>query len=201
MPRIEAATVEEHHKMRRASLLREGLRILGERGPTGLTPHAVGTAAGIARSSVYQYFSSSEQLFDAVVDFAFDAAQQHLHAALAGDRTPGERVLHYASVAFDSATDATHSGFTSLADLNLTESQRLRVDQHHRATMAPLVDALTELGVNRPELQAALIEGMVAAVARRVREGDDASAARTALLEAITAGPAPSAASDPFALN
>jgi len=201
MPRIEAATVEEHHKMRRSSLLHEGLRILGERGPTGLTPHAVGTAAGIARSSVYQYFSSSEELFDAVVDFAFKTAQQHLLLALAGDRTPGERVLHYASVAFDSATDATHRGFSSIAELNLSETQRLRVDQHHRATMAPLVDALTDLGVDRPELQAALIEGMVAAVARRVREGDAASAARTALLEAIIAGPAPAAASAPSAAN
>ncbi len=201
MPRIEAATVEEHHKMRRSSLLSEGLRILGERGPTGLTPHAVGAAAGIARSSVYQYFSSSEELFDAVVDFAFETAQRHLLLALAGDRTPGERVLHYASVAFDSATDATHRGFSSIAELSLTETQRLRVDQHHRATMAPLVDALTELGVDRPELQAALIEGMVAAVARRVREGDDAPTARAALLKAITAGPAPVAASAPAAAS
>lgn len=193
MPRIEAATVEEHHKMRRSSLLREGLRILGERGPTGLTPHAVGTAAGIARSSVYQYFSSSEELFDAVVDFAFEAAQRHLHAALAGDRTPGERVLHFASVAFDSATDATHRAFTSLADLDLTEAQRLRVELHHRAMTAPLVDALTDLGVDRPELRAALIDGLVAAAARRVREGDDGTAARAALFESITQGPAPSA--------
>ncbi len=191
MPRIEAATVEEHHRMRRSALLQEGLRLLGERGPTSLTPHAVGAGAGIARSSVYQYFSSSEELFDAVVDFAFESALQHLLAALEGDRTPGERVLHFASVAFDSATDATHRGFNSLADLDLTEAQRVRVEEHHRAMAAPLVEALAQAGFDEPELRAALIEGMVSAAARRVREGGDSTMARSALLAAITSGPAP----------
>ncbi len=190
MPRIDAATVEEHHTMRRSSLLREGLRILAERGPARLTPQAVGAAVGIARSSVYQYFSSSEDLFDAVVDFAFESAQQRFHAALAGDRLPGERVLHFACVAFDSATDTTHRAFLSLADLTLTDAQRRRIDQHHRAMAAPLVEALTALDVDHPELRAALIDGLVAAAARRVREGDDATTVRAMLRESITAGPA-----------
>lgn len=195
MPRIEAATVAEHHAMRRASLLRAGLGILGTRGPAGLTPQAVGAAAGIARSSVYQYFPSSEEMFDAVVDFAFEVAQRELLAALEGDRTPGERVLHYATVAFDNATNATHSGFSSLADLDLTADQRRLVDAHHLAMTAPLVDALRDVGLTNPELRASLIEGMVAAAARRVREGHDAQEARALLLDAIIAGPAATAAS------
>jgi AcrR family transcriptional regulator len=194
MPRIQAATVAEHHAMRRAALLSSGLRILGENGPTALTPQAVGAAAGIARSSVYQYFSTSEELFDAVVDFAFEVAQRELLAALEGDRTPGERVLHYATVAFDNATDATHRGFSSLADLDLTADQRRRVDAHHLAMTAPLAEALRDLGADNPELRASLIEGMVAAAARRAREGHSAAEARTLLLNAITAGPAPLAA-------
>ena len=59
MPRIDAPTVAEHHAQRRAALLAAAEELLAEQGVEAVTPAAVGARAGLARSSVYQYFSSS----------------------------------------------------------------------------------------------------------------------------------------------
>ena len=70
MPRIEAPRVAEHHARQRRALLDAAHALLAE---TGEAPSmaAVGRRAGLARSSVYQYFDSPGALLHAVVTDVF----------------------------------------------------------------------------------------------------------------------------------
>lgn len=67
MPRIQAATVAEHRAARLRALLDAGRAVVTE---TGRPPTlgAVAGRAGMARPSVYEYFSSSDDLLAALAE-------------------------------------------------------------------------------------------------------------------------------------
>ena len=67
MPRIRAATVAEHRAVQRRLLLDAAREIVGE---TGRRPTLAAVAArvGLARPSVYEYFSSPDELLAALVE-------------------------------------------------------------------------------------------------------------------------------------
>ena len=72
MPKIQAATVVEHHAAQRAALLDAARALLSE-GPTTEAPSLADVAAraGLARSSAYSYFSSREDLLNALAADTF----------------------------------------------------------------------------------------------------------------------------------
>jgi len=189
MPRIDAPTVAEHHQMRRASLLAAGAEILETDGPVSLTHGALGEAAGIARTSVYQYFPSRDELIEAVIEYAFAHAQSRVAAAVESEADPLDRVRTYVSQALAQASNTTHSAFSTIPNDLLSASNRDRLDALHREVVAPLRDALTDLGAPHPSLTASLINGMVHAAAQRVLAGDDLEAVTAALVDAVLLGP------------
>ena len=189
MPRIDAPTVAEHHRMRQGALLAAGLEILATEGPSGLTHTALGGAAGIARTSVYQYFPSRDGLVDAVIDHAFSLASAHLSATVERAASPMDRVAAYVTHAVARASDATHRVFASIPGDRLSPAQEERLADLHRTALAPLRDALTELGVADPSLTASLIDAMVQAASRHILAGDDPASVTPALVAAVVHGP------------
>ena len=189
MPRIDAPTVAEHHVMRRASLLAAGIEILADAGPAGLTHSALGEAAGIARTSVYQYFPSRDELVEAVIDHAFAAASAHLTATVVRSASPVESVVAYVTHAVARASDATHRVFASIPGDRLTPPQSQKLDELHRAALAPLRDALTALGVPDPSLTASLIDAMIQAASRLILAGEDPAVVTPAVVAAVVSGP------------
>lgn len=175
MPRIDAPTVVEHHAQRRAALLAAAEELLAEQGVEAVTPAAVGARAGLARSSVYQYFASSPAIVAAVVEDAFPRATEQLRTSMAAAATPAEQVDAYVTTALRLAGDRTHRSLRALAGADLPEHCRARMDELHRAQTAPLVDALKALGTPDPALTAALVSGVVRAAALAVAEGAPAA--------------------------
>ncbi|MFN8147396.1 MAG: TetR/AcrR family transcriptional regulator [Candidatus Nanopelagicales bacterium] len=175
MPRIDAPTVAEHHAQRRAALLAAAEELLAEQGVEAVTPAAVGARAGLARSSVYQYFSSSPAIVAAVVEDAFPRAIEQLRAAMAATTTPAEQVDAYVTTALRLAGDRTHRSLRALAVADLPEHCQARMDELHREQTTPLVDALKALGAPDPALTAALVSGVVRAAAQAVAEGAPAA--------------------------
>ena len=175
MPRIDAPTVAEHHAQRRAALLAAAEELLAEQGVEAVTPAAVGARAGLARSSVYQYFSSSPAIVAAVVEDAFPRAIEQLRAAMAATTTPSEQVDAYVTTALRLAGDRTHRSLRALAVADLPEHCQARMDELHREQTTPLVDALKALGAPDPALTAALVSGVVRAAAQAVAEGAPAA--------------------------
>ena len=175
MPRIDAPTVAEHHAQRRAALLAAAEELLAEQGVEADTPAAVGARAGLARSSVYQYFSSSPAIVAAVVEDAFPRAIEQLRAAMAATTTPAEQVDAYVTTALRLAGDRTHRSLRALAVADLPEHCQARMDELHREQTTPLVDALKALGAPDPALTAALVSGVVRAAAQAVAEGAPAA--------------------------
>ena len=57
-PKIQAATIVEQRAMRQRQLIDAALAIALESGAANITVAAVAQRAGLARSSIYEYFSS-----------------------------------------------------------------------------------------------------------------------------------------------
>lgn len=171
MPKIDAPTVAEHHSRRRAALLEAGAALLAEQGVDAVTLGAVGTAAGLARSSVYQYFDSAPALLAAIVNDLAATAHQRLAQAGDGSATPWARIDAFVCAALDTSTDATHRSLAALESASLPAECRAHMRNLHQGVFEPLRQDLAELGDEYPDLSVQLIGGILNAASRALAEG------------------------------
>ena len=171
MPRIDAPTVAEHHRRRRAELVAAGAVLLADGGIDAVSLAGVGAATGLARSSVYQYFDSSPALLAAVVEDVFPHSTARLRRAVDRATTPNEKIDAYVRTALDLATDASHRSLYSLAGVGLPLECRARIAELHEEQFAPLREAVAETGVADPVLTARLLLGVLQSATQAVVEG------------------------------
>ena len=62
MPKIQAPTVALHRELRRQQLIDAAMELALANGAESITVAAVAAKAGLARSSIYEYFASSADL-------------------------------------------------------------------------------------------------------------------------------------------
>ena len=171
MPRIDAPTVAEHHSRRRAALVRAGTELLASGGVDAVTLGAAGSAAGLARSSVYQYFDSAPALLAAVVEDAFPRSTEQLRSAVDRAVSPQDQVDAYLVTALDLVADPAHRSLYALAGTGLPEECRARIAELHEEQLAPLRGAVRGLGVPDPALSTRLVLGVLQAATQAVVAG------------------------------
>lgn len=165
MPRIAAPTVAEHHARQRRALLDAARALLAE---TGKAPSmaAVGRRAGLARSSVYQYFASPEALLHAVVADVFpDWARQVQHAVAAAE-APGDRVWAYIEANVDLFASSEQAVAQALARVVEPSVLRGPMREFHATLQVPLREALTDLGEPDVPAMAETIDAIIVHASR-----------------------------------
>lgn len=183
MPKIAEATVAEHRAARRAALLAAATELLREHPEAPPSLGDVGARAGLSRSSVYHYFSSREDLLDAVVEATFPRWEQRLHRALDEAATPADVVRSYVAENIALVADGEHALARTLRQFVPTEHIGARSAEFHRRLAQPLEGALAEAGAPQPRVSAELINSMVLTGATLVESG----AARDDVVRAILA--------------
>ena len=188
MPRIEAPTVAEHHQMRRAALIAAAGELLATQGVESVTLGAVGATAGLARSSVYQYFDSTGSLLAALVEQEVPRATAHLVAVVARAGDPAEKVEAFVKGSLRAATDDNHRAMTALGWAALPPQCQARLAELHQEQLAPLVGALTELGAREPQITATLTYGLIRTAAAAINTGAPRTKATRETLSLIRTG-------------
>lgn len=160
MPRIQATTVAEHHAQQRRALLDAARSLLAE---TGEEPsmRVVGERIGLARSSVYQYFASAEELLAAVVADVFPDWAERVLDEVASAPTPGARVWAYieANVGlFASSEQAVAVALTRVVDPQVLQGP---MQEFHARLQAPLHEALRDLGEPEPDAMASHVNALI----------------------------------------
>jgi AcrR family transcriptional regulator len=190
MPRITAPTLAEHRSLQRAALLDAAESLVVESGPAAATFAAVAHRAGLARSSVYEYFSSPSAL---VADLVADRLRrwgQETGRKLHGVDDPAERIGEYVRLSL-SGTGQRHGGLAQvISATDLPAECRVALVALHDEVAAPLMTALAELGITDVPRASAHIAGVVDAARRRIANGAAAraeiDAARAFVLGAVT---------------
>lgn len=172
MPKIDSATVAEHRAARRAALLGAAATLLRERPEATPSLADVGRLAGLSRSAVYHYFSSSQDLLTAVMADTFPRWQQRFADAYAQAATPADRVRAYVRENLALVSEGEHALARSLRSVVPDHEIAPRSAAFHSTLAEPLTAALEELGDPSPDLTTELINALVLTGARRLESGD-----------------------------
>ncbi|WP_149203817.1 TetR/AcrR family transcriptional regulator [Actinotalea subterranea] len=187
MPRITEPTVAEHRAKQRAAILRAAEDLALERGGAAVTVASVAGRTGLARPSVYAYFSSAEDILATLVVDGFERWHRTLQETTRETDSPEDLVRLYFAAAATSAAQGNHRLAAALAGVRLPEAVRASLMRGHQDTARPLLDAARSLGVpdDRDEQVGALLMALVNHCIARVEAGHDA--AREADLAAVMA--------------
>ena len=179
MPRIQAPTVVEHQAQQRRVLLDAARALLTE---TGEVPRMgeVGRRAGLARSSVYQYFGSADELLAAVVADVFPEWAGMVLDRVASAATPGARVWAYIEANVDLFAGSQQAVAQALMRTVHPQVLHPPMKDFHVQLQTPLREALTELGEPEPEAMADHIDQLIVQASRHLdpTDGDIASGER-----------------------
>lgn len=171
MPKIAAPTVAEHRAAQLRTLLDAARDLIREDG-SGLTLAAVAARAGLARSSVYQYFRSREELLDAVVADVVPRWSARITAAVATAASPEDAIVAYARENLLLVAEGEHAVVAALRAEAGREALAQQSAAMHATILVPLVEALEQLGVPDAARSAELVNAVVLAAARQVEAGE-----------------------------
>lgn len=179
MPRIQADTVAEHHAQQRRALLDAARALLAE---TAEAPSmgAVGRRAGLARSSVYQYFPSAEALLVAVVADVFPDWAGQVTAKVAAAPTPAAQAWAYVEAnveLFASSEQAVARALTRVVEPHVLQGP---MEAFHARLQVPLLQALADLGEREPRTMAEHIDLLIMHASRGLDGGSSVNQAEQA---------------------
>ncbi|WP_134772001.1 TetR/AcrR family transcriptional regulator [Ornithinimicrobium flavum] len=186
MPRITEATVAEHHSARERQLLDAAHTILLETGRAP-TMAQVAARAGLARSSVYQYFASTPVLLQAMVRDIYPRWTAHVAEVMDAAPTDADRVLAYAVASVELVARGAHAVAGALVSVIPTDDPGEQAARMHQEVQEPLVRTLETLGVESPREVSELVNGVVHAATRLLESGTDLPAVLAQL--AVVLGP------------
>ena len=174
MPRIETQTLAEHRDWRRNQLIEAAASIALESGGAAITVAAVAQRAGLSRTSVYEYFGSgSELVADLVIDELKSFAET-LNAAVADCVDAQCIVTCWVKGALTYIADGRHLLAKALNATAMPQSRAQHIGMAHRALMAPLMKAVTDLGVTDTNRALSFIQAITDASTKRIESGHDA---------------------------
>ena len=178
MPRIQAATVAEHHALQRRALLDAARALLAET-PQKPSMGSVGRRAGLARSSVYQYFASADELLGALTAEIFPDWAHQVHSRVEAATAPGERVWAYVEANLDLFASSERAVARALREVVEPHILRGPMEEFHRRLQVPLRQALTDFGEPEPEAMAEHIDSLILQASRGLADLEQPVAAAT----------------------
>jgi len=164
MPQIDAPTVAEHRAQQREALLDAAEQILLEEGHSALTFGHLGVRTGLARNSIYRYFSSRDDLIAALCERDMPRWLDELRAAMDAAPDADARIAAFVSTQLRLVVAGAHRLAQLLGDAPLGPAVRARIN-----ALAYRPAALLEAELKGDEdarLAAQLVQGVVNAGVR-----------------------------------
>lgn len=160
LPRISAPSVPEHRAAQERALLDAAHALLRETGEAP-TMAQVAERAGLARSSVYEYFGSRHEILVALVRDIFPRWIESIGAAMRAAPSPTDAILAYACANVALVAGGSHAAGEALAALAPGPETDEQAARMHAQMQEPLIATLTELGVASPESVAQMVNAVV----------------------------------------
>jgi len=172
-PKIQAATVVEQRQMRQRQLIDAALSIALESGAANITVAAVAKRAGLARSSMYEYFSSSADLIADLVIEELALYQKRLAHAVRDTEDPYQHIELWIAEALQYVVDGRHMLIKSLNSATIPEFRRDEISQGHRNLMTTISAPLQEIGLTDIRGAMSYLQNTIEAASVRIESGCD----------------------------
>jgi len=174
MPKISAPSIVEHRELRRQQLISAALELALGEGAEAVTVAAVAKKAGLARSSIYEYFASSADLIADLILEELDYYSNRLAVAIVDATDPFEKIEHWIAEGLRYVADGRHMLVKSLNTISTPEFRKEEIAIGHRKMIAPLRQALVETGIKDSAAAAAFLSSVTDAASIRIDAGNDA---------------------------
>jgi AcrR family transcriptional regulator len=174
MPRINTTNLVNQREWRRSQLINAAAAIALESGSEAITVAAVAQRAGLARTSVYEYFGSSAELVADLIIEELSAFTDILVAAVKPANLPEEAIANWINSALQYIADGRHLLAKALSATSLPANRSAEIGAAHRALLAPLTTALTQIGVSDLNYALSMIQSLTDAATKRIENGNSA---------------------------
>ena len=172
MPRIAAPTVAEHRARQREVLVAAARDLLTAGGYSALTFTALAARTGLARSAIYTYFRSKDDLVVALCEAEFPAVAAETERAVGRETTFRDQVAAFVRAQLRVAQQRRYRIVHALANAPLTDEARRRIMALHQELMPSAVPLFARAGHPQPELAAALLQGLINAAVTAIDAGE-----------------------------
>jgi len=169
--------------MQRAALLDAARDLLAQGGISAVTFSAMAERAGLARSSVYEYFKTKGDVVEALAVEDFPAAVNDIRGVMLAQPTPERQIAAYVRRQLELVSQPGHRNLLALSALELDGTARDRIRSAHSLLVDLVVGALRRLGHS-----AAALQGAIDGAAKRIDAGADPNATIEATLTLILFG-------------
>lgn len=171
MPKISAPTVAEHRERVIAAIIAAAREVLIDKGYAGLTLGEVATKAKVARTSIYDYFVGKDDVLLAVLEEDVPLWEQAVQNGVGTVSSPRERVAAFVESLIGVAADGGMELATVLRQSNLSKFVMKSLAEMIQELIAPLVEALKDLGHGDPEALAMMVLSVVDSAIWQIEEG------------------------------
>ena len=171
MPRISAPTLVEHRERQREALLDAARELALDTAGQGITVAAVAERAGLARSSVYEYYPSTDSLMAHLVTVDLSHLAEDVAARMSRAADAEQRVAAFIRAWIAYRTGRAQQVVSAVLAGAVPPECTAAVAHLETSATAPLVAALNELGVRDPERSAAFVRGVADQAADRIAGG------------------------------
>jgi AcrR family transcriptional regulator len=165
MPRIEAATIEEHVRLRNERLLDAASALFRSQGFAGTDMAVIARAVGLARNSLYRYYPNKEHILVACVQRDMAPFLGRIEALDRAFPDPRARIDAWIDMAIDMATSPAHATLELMSEIQESSpelrQQIMRLHQLPNTVLERAVAAVLGHQRRDPALVTAMVAGMV----------------------------------------
>jgi len=174
VPKIQAPSIAAHRELRRQQLIGAAMELALEGGAEAITVSAVAQKAGLSRSSIYEYFSSSADLVADLVIEELDYYTARLADAIKDATDPFEKIELWMAEGLRYVEDGRHMLVKILNTVSTPEFRKEEISMGHRKLISPLREALAQTGIKEVASAAAFLQSVTDAASMRIDAGNDA---------------------------
>jgi AcrR family transcriptional regulator len=190
IPRIKAASIDEHVREQTARILGAAAELFRVRGYRKTDMEDIAQSVGLARNSLYRYYGNKDAILLACVQRDMGAYVEEMRNLERLYPDAAERVHAWLDMQVDIATSPAHATLELIAEIrNVAPKLRKQLLELHEAPAAALAGAVSELyrGKRRDvALHTALIRGMAEAAATQAMQRDNHAMIKRELRRAVT---------------
>ena len=174
-PKIAEATIGEQRAMRQKQIIEAAMSLALESGAPSVTVAAVAKRAGISRSLVYEYFSSSADLIADLVLEELEYYRERLMSAVHGVEDPFAYIELWIAEALQYVADGRHLLVKSLNSVAAPDFHKDEIAQGHRNMMATIINPLKMIELEDLGLAISYLQSAIDAAAKRIDAGNEAA--------------------------
>ena len=171
MPKISTQDLASHRDWRRNQLISAATQIALEESSASISIAAVAARAGLSRTSVYEYFSSSQDL---VADLLIEELKNFgelLRGAIEDESDPIAALTIWIETSLNYVGDGRHLLAKSLHATTLPRERNAEIGAAHRQMLAPLSKTFASLGITDTARAFAQLQAITDVATRRIESG------------------------------